>query len=66
VLACRWGAAGEQDTLAPGRRGNCWNNAVVSGVFNLLKRERIRREKHKTREEARRCVCALRRWKAIV
>ena len=36
------------------RRGNCWDNAVAESVFNLLKRERIRRRKYKTREEARR------------
>ena len=30
------------------------------GFFNLLKRERIRRKKYKTREEARRDVFALR------
>ena len=38
------------------RRGNCWDNAVVESFFNLLKRERIRRKKYKTREEARRDV----------
>lgn len=35
------------------RRGNCYDNAVVKGFFNLLKRERIRRKIYKTREEAR-------------
>ena len=39
--------------------------AVVESFFNLLKRERIRRKKYKTREEARRDVFALRRLKAI-
>ena len=38
------------------RRGNCWDNAVVESFFNLLKRERIRRKKYKTREEARQDV----------
>ena len=38
------------------RRGNCWDNAVVESFFNLLKRERIRRKKYKTHEEARRDV----------
>ena len=38
------------------RRGNCWDNAVVESFFNLLKRERIRRRKYKTREEARQDV----------
>ena len=48
----------EQHTLVPSmsRRGNCWDNAVVESFFNLLKRERIRRRKYKTREEARRDV----------
>ncbi len=35
------------------RGGNCWDNAVVESFFNLLKRERIRSKKYKTREEAR-------------
>ena len=35
------------------RRGNCWDNAVAESFFNMLKRERIRRRKYKTREEAR-------------
>ena len=38
------------------RRRNCWDNAVVESFFNLLKRERIRRRKYKTREEARQDV----------
>ncbi len=38
------------------RRGNCRDNAVAESFFNLLKRERIRRKKYKTREEARRDV----------
>ena len=56
--------------LAPSmsRRGNCWEramgaigsspmaSAVAESFFNLLKRERIRRKKYKTREEARRDV----------
>ena len=48
----------EQHNLVPSmsRRGNCWDNAVVESFFNLLKRERIRRKKYKTREEARRDV----------
>ena len=58
----------EQHNLAPSmsRRGNCWDRAiegaigsspmaraVVESFFNLLKRERIRRRKYKTREKAR-------------
>ena len=61
----------EQQNLAPSmsRRGNCWDRAiegaigsspmaraVVESFFNLLKRERIRRRKYKTREKARRDV----------
>lgn len=48
----------EQHNLAPSmsRRANCWDNAVVESFFNLLKRERIRRRKYKTREEARQDV----------
>ena len=57
----------KQHNLVPSmsRRGNCWDNAVVESFFNLLKRERIRRKKYKTREEARRDVFALRRLPAI-
>jgi putative transposase len=48
----------EQHNLVPGmsRRGNCRNNAVAESFFNLLERERVRRKKYKTREEARRDV----------
>ena len=61
----------EQHNLVPSmsRRGNCWDRAiegaigsspmaraVVESFFNLLKRERIRRRKYKTREEARQDV----------
>ena len=57
----------EQHYLAPSMRRceNCCDNAVVESFFNLLKRERIRRKKYKTREEARRDVFALRRLKTI-
>jgi transposase InsO family protein len=43
----------EQHNLVPSmsRRGNGWDNAVVESFFNLLKRERIRPKKYKTREE---------------
>ena len=45
----------EQHNLAPSmsRRGTCRDNAVVESFFNLLKRERVRRKKCKTREDAR-------------
>ena len=43
-------------TQSMSRRGNCWDNAVAESFFNLLKRERIRRRKYKTREEARQDV----------
>lgn len=38
------------------RRGGCHDNAVAESFFNLLKRERIRRQTYRTREEARRDV----------
>jgi putative transposase len=38
------------------RRGNCHDNAVAEGFFNLLKRERIRRRTYKTRAKARQDV----------
>ena len=43
-------------TQSMSRRGNCWDNAVAESFFNMLKRERIRRRKYKTREEARQDV----------
>lgn len=48
----------EQNKLVPSmrRRGDCWDNTVAESFFNLLKRERIRRNKYKTYEEARRDV----------
>jgi putative transposase len=66
----------EQHNLAPSlsRRGNCWDRAIEGAIgsspmaravaesfFNLLKRERIRCKKYKTREEANSDVFALRR-----
>lgn len=35
------------------RRGNCHDNAVAESFFQLLKRERIRRQIYSTRDEAR-------------
>ena len=35
------------------RRGNCNDNAVAESLFQLLKRERIRRRTYLTREAAR-------------
>lgn len=35
------------------RRGNCHDNAVAASFFQLLKRERIRRNVNATREAAR-------------
>ncbi|MCM2404397.1 IS3 family transposase, partial [Rhizobium sp. S153] len=35
------------------RRGNCHDNAVAESFFNLLKRERIRRNVYRSRDEAR-------------
>ena len=57
----------EQHNLVPSMscRGYFWDNAVVESFFNLLKRERIRRRKYKTREKARQDVFGLQRLKAI-
>jgi putative transposase len=38
------------------RRGNCHDNAVAESLFNLLKRERIRRRVYRSRDEARQDV----------
>ena len=38
------------------RRGNCHDNSVAESFFNLLKRERIRRNTYQTREQARQDV----------
>ena len=35
------------------RRGNCHDNAVAESLFQLLKRERIKKKIYGTREEAR-------------
>ena len=35
------------------RRGNCHDNAVAESFFQLLKRERIRRNIYPTRDKAR-------------
>ncbi len=50
-----WQAFLEQYNLAPSmsRRWNRWDSAVVQSVFSLLKRERIRRKKYRTRKEPR-------------
>ncbi|EIM76969.1 integrase catalytic subunit [Nitratireductor aquibiodomus RA22] len=37
-------------------RGNCHDNSVAEGFFNLLKRELIRRRTYRIREEARKYV----------
>ena len=34
-------------------RGSCYDNAVVESFFSLLKRERVRRQTYKTREDAK-------------
>lgn len=38
------------------RRGNCYDNAVAESFFQLLKREKIRRQTYSTRDAARRDV----------
>ena len=35
------------------RRGNCHDNAVAESFFQLLKRERIKRQLYSTRDDAR-------------
>ncbi|MBZ0181509.1 MAG: IS3 family transposase, partial [Melioribacteraceae bacterium] len=35
------------------RKGNCYDNAVTESFFHTLKIELVKREKYKTREEAR-------------
>jgi len=35
------------------RRGNCWDNAVAESFFGSLKKERIRKQVYRTRDEAR-------------
>jgi putative transposase len=36
---------------AMSRRGNCHDNAVAESLFNLLKRERLRRRTYKNRQQ---------------
>jgi len=38
------------------RRGNCWDNAVAESFFSNLKKEKIRRIKYKTRDDARQAI----------
>ena len=38
------------------RRGNCYDNAVAESFFSNLKKEKIRRKKYKTRDEARQAI----------
>lgn len=38
------------------RRGNCWDNAVAESFFSNLKKEKVRRYKYKTREEAKQAI----------
>ena len=35
------------------RRGNCWDNAVAASFFGSLKKERIRKQIYRTRDQAR-------------
>ena len=35
------------------RRGNCYDNAVAESFFSNLKKERVKRKTHPTREEAK-------------
>ena len=38
------------------RRGNCWDNAVAESFFSNLKKEKIRKIKYKTRDDARQAM----------
>ncbi len=53
-----WQTFLRQHNLEPSmsRRGKCHDNAVAESFFQLLKRERIRRQTYPTREDARRDV----------
>ena len=46
-------AAEHNFSLCMSRRGNCHDNAVAESFFQLLKRERIKRRKYKSREKAK-------------
>ncbi|MCG7532725.1 IS3 family transposase [Psychrobium sp. MM17-31] len=46
-------AAEHNLSLSMSRRGNCHDNAVAESFFQLLKRERIKRRKYKSREKAK-------------
>ena len=35
------------------RRGNCWDNAVAESFISSLKKERIRKQIYRTRDQAR-------------
>ena len=37
-------------------KGNCWDNAVAESFFSNLKKEKIRRCKYKTRDDARQAI----------
>lgn len=54
----QWASPLKHHDLQPSmsRRGNCHSNAGAERVFNLLKRERIRREVYRRRDEPRRNV----------
>ncbi len=40
-------------TCSMSDKGSCYDNAVVESFFATLKRERIKRKKYRTRDEAR-------------
>ncbi len=40
-------------TCSMSDKGNCYDNAVVESFFASLKRERVRRRKYRTRDDAR-------------
>ena len=58
-FTCReWAAFPREHNLehSMSRRGNCHDDAVADSFFQLLKREKVRRRKYRTREETRRDV----------
>ncbi|RJG42125.1 hypothetical protein D1Z90_14365 [Motilimonas pumila] len=38
------------------RRGNCWDNAVAENFFSNLTKEKVRKTKYKTRDEAKQAM----------
>ena len=45
----------KKNALLPSRsrRGNCWDNAVAESFFSSLKKEKIKRQIYRTRDDAK-------------